>query len=1052
MEMKLGKVGQILFLSEVRKVMKQKVFIYILVLLLLASITNLTTGKRNKVLAAATGLVAAYGFEEGTGTTLSDASGNSNNGTLQNGPVWVTGGKFGKALQFDGINDLVSVPDANSLDLTGGMTLEAWVYPTGSMSGWDSILMKEYSTGLIYALYANGDSNVPYIFISNNSTEHGIGGTSSLPINKWTHVAATFDGSNLRLYINGTQVRVLAFSGNIQTSARGMYIGGSSVWSNEGFAGIIDEVRIYNRALSASEISTDMNTPVTGGTPGATATPTKTATPGTLSSPTPTRAVTTTPTPIFTATRTPTPISAPAITGPLRKSSTNPRYFAGPNGNIVYLTGSHTWCDFMDCDDTNPITATFDYPKFLNFLVAHNHNFFRLWRAENARGGETGANFWFSPMPYQRSTTCCAFDGGNKFDLNKFNQSYFDRLRQHVIDAGNKGIYVSIMLFDGWSIESKGSNHNPWAGHPYKLSNNINSINGDLNNDGQGGETHTLSSSQITALQEAYVRKVIDSVGDLDNVLYEISNEDTGSTANTNWQSHMINYIKSYEASKPKQHPVGMTVQYPNGSNQTLFNSPADWISPNGSLDTPPVASGSKVILSDTDHLCGICGNRQWVWKSFTRGENPLFMDPYDGAATGRGAPSGYDPNNANDVSLRDNLGYAALYARRMNLAAMTPQPSLCSTGFCLAKATSSSAEYIVYLPNGGSVNVNLSATTENMAVEWFKPSSGATFGGGSVSGGATKSFTAPFSGDAVLYLVRNNVEVFVGNVKQNDYYLAKQKVVIDSYPSLVDGPVKVVSVNSENIVTSQRVFYQDSFNELMGSPENQFTTEYWFPWYDNVSMSTWVLVGNPSSSQTAYVNIYIGGVKQGSTRSIPPGGNITPRFTGVMDGPVRVVSVTGSGTSTPLKLFASERTIYQNSFNEVMGYPANQLTTEYWFPYYDNVSMSTWVLVGNPSSSQTAYVNIYVGGVKQGGTLSIPPGGNITPRYTGVTNGPVRMVSVTGSGTSTPLQLFTSERAIYRSSFNEVMGYPANRLTTKYWFTWYDNVSMDTSLIIGKP
>ena len=95
------------------------------------------------------------------------------------------------------------------------------------------------------------------------------------------------------------------------------------------------------------------------------------------------------------------------------------------------------------------------------------------------------------------------------------------------------------MLFDGWSVESKEGNHNPWDGHPYKLANNVNSINGDLNNDNQGGETHTLASSQITALQEAYVRKVIDSVNDLDNVLYEISNESTGSSANTAWQYHM---------------------------------------------------------------------------------------------------------------------------------------------------------------------------------------------------------------------------------------------------------------------------------------------------------------------------------------------------------------------------------------------------------------------------------------------------------------------------------------------------------------------------------
>ena len=70
-------------------------------------------------------------------------------------------------------------------------------------------------------------------------------------------------------------------------------------------------------------------------------------------------------------------------------------------------------------------------------------------------------------------------------------------------------------------------------------------------------------------------------------------------------------------------------------------------------------------------------------------------MDPYDGASTGRGAPVGYDPNNANDVSIRRNLGYALSYARRMNLAAITPRGDLNSTGYALANPAASGAEYL---------------------------------------------------------------------------------------------------------------------------------------------------------------------------------------------------------------------------------------------------------------------------------------------------------------------------------------------------------------------
>ncbi len=472
------------------------------------------------------------------------------------------------------------------------------------------------------------------------------------------------------------------------------------------------------------------------------------------------------------------PVRVEPAAGPLRVHPTNSRYFTDGAGRAVYLTGSHTWCDFMDCGpvDTPP---PFNYLAFLDFLQANNHNFFRLWRAENAKGGENGDNYWFNPLPYQRPGPALALDGKPKFDLNQFNQAYFDRLRSRVSEAGQRGIYVSIMLFDGWSVESKFSGHNPWQGHPFNQSNNINGINGDTNNNGSGEETHTLQIAAVTALQEAYVRKVVDAVNDLDNVLYEISNE--SATSSRDWQYHMINYLKSYEAGKARQHPVGMTVEFPDGDNADLFASPADWISPNGDVHHPPAADGSKVILNDTDHLCGICGDRQWVWKSLTRGVNPIFMDPYDKVAVGRGAPPDYDPQNDNDVSIRRNLGYALTYANRINLAGMTPHGELCSTGYCLANPAAGGAEYLVYLPAGGTittwldkigihkrrlesiylpsdstVTVDLSAAAGQLSVEWFDPATGITVSGGATTGGAEGTFIAPFSGDAVLYLYRS--------------------------------------------------------------------------------------------------------------------------------------------------------------------------------------------------------------------------------------------------------------------------------------------------------
>jgi len=458
--------------------------------------------------------------------------------------------------------------------------------------------------------------------------------------------------------------------------------------------------------------------------------------------------------------------------GPLRVCPGNPRYFSDASGAVVLLTGSHTWGDFQDNGTTDP-PPVFDYPAYLNFLSAHKHNFFRLWNWENAKwANQIGSDYWIDPLPFARTGPGMALDGKPKFDVTRFDPVFFARMRQRIIAARERGIYVSIMLFNGWAIEkSKGKYNlnNPWRGHPFNHNNNINGIDGDTDGDDSGGEIHTLRVAAITRIQEAYVRKVIDTVADLDNVLYEISNESP--SYSKDWEYHMINLIKSYEAKKPLQHPVGMTALWPGGTNADLFASPADWISPNKDtgnyFDDPQAADGSKVILSDTDHLCGWCGNRYWAWKTFARGLNPVFMDGYDGAAKGLGALGFDDPNRFEYISLRANLGYILSYAKRVNLRTMTPHGELASTKYCLADPGS---EYLVYLPPRPSwresffgallrtlfketVAVDLSAASGTFDVEWFNPATGNVMSGEAITGGGSRDFTPPFKGDAVLYV-----------------------------------------------------------------------------------------------------------------------------------------------------------------------------------------------------------------------------------------------------------------------------------------------------------
>jgi hypothetical protein len=208
-----------------------------------------------------TGLVGAWGFNEATGTTVADASGNGNTGAVS-GATRSTAGRFGGALSFDGSNDLVTVPDANSLDLRTSMTLSAWVRPTAG-GGWRTVVLKEQPGQLVYALYSSTDSNRPsgHVFTTGDL---GLQGPAVLPANAWSHLAMTWDGLTVRVYVNGSQVASGALAGTAAASASPLRIGGNSVWG-EWFAGLIDEVRVYNRALTAAEIAGDRDTAIGGG-------------------------------------------------------------------------------------------------------------------------------------------------------------------------------------------------------------------------------------------------------------------------------------------------------------------------------------------------------------------------------------------------------------------------------------------------------------------------------------------------------------------------------------------------------------------------------------------------------------------------------------------------------------------------------------------------------------------------------------------------------------------------------------------------------------------
>src|SRR5262245_27722858 len=255
---------------------------------------------------------------------------------------------------------------------------------------------------------------------------------------------------------------------------------------------------------------------------------------------------------------------------PLSVKTANPPYFFDSKGNTVYLSGSYL-------NPYNARSGSWDFAAYLDSLQKQNQNFTRVGAGEQS--------------PYERTGPGLALDGGPKFDLTRFNQVYFDQLRSRVVQAAQRGIYVSVMLFEDFNAQKKLD-----PVDPLQQLNNINGINGDPNRNGSNEELFSLTYPSLLALQEAFLRKVTDTLNDLDNVLYEINGN--GLADSLSWQYHMIDYIRRYQKTTGNQHPVGMSDFYA-GATPEVLKSSADWIVIQETNSNPPPPTNKKILIME---------------------------------------------------------------------------------------------------------------------------------------------------------------------------------------------------------------------------------------------------------------------------------------------------------------------------------------------------------------------------------------------------------------------------------------------------------------------
>jgi hypothetical protein len=208
----------------------------------------------------ATGLVAQYTFDEGSGTTAADSTGGGSTGTVTSGATWVAGKVGSGALQFDGVNSKVNIPATAPLNLTSALTISAWIYPTGwgsNNSGQGRIFQKRsQNAGYFFNLYSTSTVSNGLRFSPNNGNGSITSNSNAVTLNQWQHVVVTYAGTSGTIYVNGVAVgsgSATAINDNAAISAA---IGANVSDSLQKFQGSIDDVRVYNRALSANDVQT----------------------------------------------------------------------------------------------------------------------------------------------------------------------------------------------------------------------------------------------------------------------------------------------------------------------------------------------------------------------------------------------------------------------------------------------------------------------------------------------------------------------------------------------------------------------------------------------------------------------------------------------------------------------------------------------------------------------------------------------------------------------------------------------------------------------------
>jgi Zn-dependent metalloprotease len=300
-----------------------------------------------------------------------------------------------------------------------------------------------------------------------------------------------------------------------------------------------------------------------------------------------------------------------------------------------------------------------------------------------------------------------------------------------------------------------------------------------------------------------------------------------------------------------------------------------------------------------------------------------------------------------------------------------------------------------------------------------------------------------------------SNVKVHIGGQISGEYSIPYQGSTRQNYVGVDRGPVKVASTNNVPIISAIREAWAvngvtTSFFQMMGLPQEQLSDTYVFPGYNNVTLNEQLRIANVDSVSST-VTVTIGGVLRG-TYTLLPNEAVRVNYPGLDSGPVVVEGDFG------VKIISAIREAWAvngvtKSFVQLMGLPKQQLSDQYVFPGYNNVTLNEQLRIGNVDTVAST-VTVTIGGVLQGTYTLYPPGSLLGPsavrvNYAGVDSGPVIVQGTTGVKIISAIREAWAVNGV-TTSFAQLMGMPSGQLSNKYVFPGYNNVTLNDQLRIG--